>query len=164
MLRMEEMANGTLTSNDIGSYQEPPSQVNSGKDNNEYFYILIVMSFYGIFLTGIMLVYMRSKKREKESKLLLLYQDEEKLWTENRKRTSSLSVPKPPEQSTLFTILPDTFTPSRFCTDYSLVDSSLSSETSSSEVHFTIQEETTEGGVVQERADEGIPEDTTQIS
>ncbi|XP_056419140.1 potassium voltage-gated channel subfamily E member 4 [Hyla sarda] len=163
MLRMENMANGTLTSQDFGSHQEPPSQVNNGKDNNEYFYILIVMSFYGIFLMGIMLVYMRSKKREKESKLFLLYQDEEKLWTETRKSTSSLSVSKPPQQSTMFTILPDTFGSSRFCTDYNIVDSSLSSESSSSEVHLTIQEEPTEG-LVQERADEKKPEEATQIS
>ncbi|XP_075720085.1 potassium voltage-gated channel subfamily E member 4 [Rhinoderma darwinii] len=160
---MEEMGNGTMTSPDISSYQEPPRQVNNEKDKNEYLYILIVMSFYGIFLMGIMLVYMRSKKREKESKLLLLYQDEEKLWTETRKSTSSLSVAKPPQQSTMLTILHDSFVPSRFCTDYNIVDSSLSSESSSSEVHLTIQEEATEG-LVQERADEKKPEDTTQIS
>lgn len=157
------MANGTMASQDISLYQEPSSQVNSGKDNNEYFYILIVMSFYGIFLTGIMLVYMRSKKKEKESKLLLLYQDEEKLWTETRKSTCSLSVAKPPQPATMFTILQDSLVPSRFCSDYNIVDSSLSSESSSSEVHLTIQEEATEG-LVQERANEEKPEDPTQIS
>uniref|UniRef100_A0A8C4U9R2 Uncharacterized protein n=1 Tax=Falco tinnunculus TaxID=100819 RepID=A0A8C4U9R2_FALTI len=39
---------------------------NTEKSNsNEYFYILIVMSFYGIFLIGIMLGYMKSKRKEK---------------------------------------------------------------------------------------------------
>uniref|UniRef100_A0A663E5K6 Potassium voltage-gated channel subfamily E regulatory subunit 4 n=1 Tax=Aquila chrysaetos chrysaetos TaxID=223781 RepID=A0A663E5K6_AQUCH len=39
---------------------------NMEKNNgNEYFYILIVMSFYGIFLIGIMLGYMKSKRQEK---------------------------------------------------------------------------------------------------
>ncbi|XP_077147007.1 potassium voltage-gated channel subfamily E member 4 [Ranitomeya variabilis] len=161
MLRMEEMVNGTVTGKDMSLYQEPPSQVSSGKDNNEYLYVLIVMSFYGIFLMGIMFVYMRSKK-EKESKLLLLYQDEEKLWTETRKSTSSLSSSKPPQPSTVFTVLQESFVPSRFCTDYNVVDSSLSSESSSSEVHLTIQEEAPE--VLQEKADEEQSEDTTQIS
>ncbi|KAM3930534.1 potassium voltage-gated channel subfamily E member 4 [Leptodactylus fuscus] len=163
MLRMDEIANATMTSLDLSSDQNLPSQVNNGKDNNEYLYIVIVMSFYGIFLMGIMLVYMRSKKREKESKLLLLYQDEEKLWTEIRKSTSSLSVSKPPQPSTMFTILQDSFVPSRFCTDYNIVDSSISSESSSSEIHFTIQEEATEGPVP-EKTDEEKSKDTTQIS
>uniref|UniRef100_A0A8B9V504 Uncharacterized protein n=3 Tax=Anatinae TaxID=2068716 RepID=A0A8B9V504_9AVES len=41
---------------------------NTEKNNsNEYFYILIVMSFYGIFLIGIMLGYMKSKRKERKS-------------------------------------------------------------------------------------------------
>uniref|UniRef100_A0A8C5NZN0 Potassium voltage-gated channel, Isk-related subfamily, gene 4 n=1 Tax=Jaculus jaculus TaxID=51337 RepID=A0A8C5NZN0_JACJA len=35
---------------------------NSSGHGNEYFYILVVMSFYGIFLIGIMLGYMKSKR------------------------------------------------------------------------------------------------------
>uniref|UniRef100_A0A667HZ29 Potassium voltage-gated channel subfamily E regulatory subunit 4 n=1 Tax=Lynx canadensis TaxID=61383 RepID=A0A667HZ29_LYNCA len=43
----------------------PGSRSSNG---NEYFYILVVMSFYGIFLIGIMLGYMKSKRREKKSR------------------------------------------------------------------------------------------------
>uniref|UniRef100_A0A669PNV1 Potassium voltage-gated channel subfamily E regulatory subunit 4 n=1 Tax=Phasianus colchicus TaxID=9054 RepID=A0A669PNV1_PHACC len=39
-------------------------------NSNEYFYILIVMSFYGIFLIGIMLGYMKSKRKEKTSNFI----------------------------------------------------------------------------------------------
>nr|DBA26001.1 TPA: hypothetical protein GDO54_010315 [Pyxicephalus adspersus] len=161
MLRMEEIVNGTLASQD-GFSHDPPSQVSNGNDNNEYLYILIVMSFYGIFLTGIMLVYMRSKRKEKESKLFLLYQDEEKHWMEIRKSASSLSVSKPTPPCTVFTVLQDTFTQGRFCNDCNGADSSISSESSSSEVHFTIQEEATEG-LVQDKAEEKS-EFPTQIS
>ncbi|PIO34683.1 hypothetical protein AB205_0170190 [Aquarana catesbeiana] len=162
MLRMEEIANGTITSQGNGLTQDPPSQFTNGKDNNEYLYILIVMSFYGIFLMGIMLVYMRSKRKEKESKLFLLYQDEEKQWMEIRKSASSLSVSKPTPPSTVLTMLQETFATGRFCTDCNGADSSISSESSSSDVHTTIQEEATEG-LVQDKAD-GKAEEPTQIS
>uniref|UniRef100_A0A670XYJ7 Potassium voltage-gated channel subfamily E regulatory subunit 4 n=1 Tax=Pseudonaja textilis TaxID=8673 RepID=A0A670XYJ7_PSETE len=55
------------------------SEKNEGS-GNEYFYILIVMTFYGIFLMGIMLGYMNSKRKEKKSNLLLLYKDEQRKW------------------------------------------------------------------------------------
>ncbi|XP_063771971.1 potassium voltage-gated channel subfamily E member 4 [Pseudophryne corroboree] len=163
MLRMEDSVNGTLTNQGIGSNQDPPSQMSSEKDNHEYLYILIVMSFYGIFLMGIMLVYMRSKRREKESKLLLLYQDEEKQWMETRKTASTLSVSKPSQQSTMLSILQDSFVPGRLCNDYNIVDSSISSESSSSDVHFTIQEEITEGPV-QDKLEDDKSDAATQIS
>ncbi|KAM5165492.1 potassium voltage-gated channel subfamily E member 4 [Mantella aurantiaca] len=162
MFRMEEIANGTITSQGNGLNQDPPSQVTNGKDNNEYLYILIVMSFYGIFLTGIMFVYMRSKRKEKESKLFLLYQDEEKHWMEIKKSASSLSVSKPTPPCTVFTVLQDTFATGRLCTDCNGADSSISSESSSSDVHFTIHEEATEG-LVQDKAEEKT-ENPTQIS
>ncbi|XP_075057948.1 potassium voltage-gated channel subfamily E member 4 [Mixophyes fleayi] len=163
MLRMEDPANGTMANQGIGLHQYPPSEMSSGKDSNEYLYILIVMSFYGIFLMGIMLVYMRSKRREKESKLLLLYQDEEKQWMEPRKRSSSFSVSRPPQQCTMFSILQDNLVPGRFCNDNNIADSSLSSESSSSDVHFTIQEEVTEG-LAQDKIEDEKSETKTQIS
>uniref|UniRef100_A0A452I4Z6 Potassium voltage-gated channel subfamily E regulatory subunit 4 n=1 Tax=Gopherus agassizii TaxID=38772 RepID=A0A452I4Z6_9SAUR len=61
---------------------EPQTPEKNNSSGNEYFYILIVMSFYGIFLMGIMLGYMKSKRKEKKSNLLLLYKDEERCWGE----------------------------------------------------------------------------------
>uniref|UniRef100_A0A8C4YCK5 Potassium voltage-gated channel subfamily E member 4 n=1 Tax=Gopherus evgoodei TaxID=1825980 RepID=A0A8C4YCK5_9SAUR len=46
---------------------EPQTPEKNNSSGNEYFYILIVMSFYGIFLMGIMLGYMKSKRKEKKS-------------------------------------------------------------------------------------------------
>ncbi|XP_068135290.1 potassium voltage-gated channel subfamily E member 4 [Hyperolius riggenbachi] len=163
MLRMEEMLNGTLPTQGDNSSQDPPSQVTNEKDNTEYLYILIVMSFYGIFLMGIMFVYMRSKRKEKESKLFLLYQDEAKQWMEIRKSPSSLSVSKPAQPSTVLSILQDHFVAGRFCTDCNGADSSVSSESSSSEVHVTIQEEATEG-LPQDKEEHEKVEDASQIS
>ncbi|XP_075425781.1 potassium voltage-gated channel subfamily E member 4 [Ascaphus truei] len=162
MLRMEA-ANGTITSQVVVSNQDPPSPVSSGQDGNEYFYILIVMSFYGVFLMGIMLVYMRSKRREKESNLMLLYQDEEKQWRESRKTTSALSVSRYTEASTMLSVLQESIVPALSCTACNMEGSSVSSESSTSDVHLTIQEEATEG-LLQEGPDDEKCEDMMQTS
>ncbi|XP_070685780.1 potassium voltage-gated channel subfamily E member 4 [Pempheris klunzingeri] len=63
-----------------------PSTANSQADKsngNAYLYILIVMSFYGIFLCGIMLGYFRSKRREKRRVNIftrLVHEEEEREW------------------------------------------------------------------------------------
>ncbi|XP_054459590.1 potassium voltage-gated channel subfamily E member 4 [Anoplopoma fimbria] len=52
-------------------------------DGNAYLYILIVMSFYGIFLCGIMLGYLRSKRREKRRINVftrLVHEEEKREW------------------------------------------------------------------------------------
>uniref|UniRef100_A0A8C5JMG1 KCNE4 protein n=1 Tax=Junco hyemalis TaxID=40217 RepID=A0A8C5JMG1_JUNHY len=59
MLKMDH-ANVTQAMLDAES---PSTEKNN---SNEYFYILIVMSFYGIFLIGIMLGYMKSKRKENQ--------------------------------------------------------------------------------------------------
>ncbi|KAM4692745.1 potassium voltage-gated channel subfamily E member 4 isoform 1-T2 [Discoglossus pictus] len=162
MLTMEA-ANGTITSETVNLYQDPPSPVNSGQDSNEYFYIVIVMSFYGIFLMGIMLVYMRSKRREKDSNLMLLYKDEEKQWMESRKTTIPLHAPRALQASTMLSVLQESVGPALSCTACKLEESSLSSESSSSDVHFTIQEEVTEGNL-NEGAEDEKHEDVKQTS
>ncbi|XP_034556821.1 potassium voltage-gated channel subfamily E member 4 [Notolabrus celidotus] len=50
---------------------------------NAYLYILTVMSFYGVFLCGIMLGYFRSKRREKRRTNIftrLVHEEEQREW------------------------------------------------------------------------------------
>ncbi|NXH22458.1 KCNE4 protein, partial [Bucco capensis] len=118
---------------------EPPGTERGS--SNEYFYILIVMSFYGIFLMGIMLGYMKSKRKEKKSNLLLLYKDEEREWGEAAKPLATLSGLKPVQVPMMLNVLQESMVPSLSCAICSMEGSSISSESSSPDVHFTIQEE-----------------------
>lgn len=110
-------------------------------NGNEYFYILIVMSFYGIFLVGIMLGYMKSKRKEKTSNLLLLYKDEEREWGEAVKPLPTVSGLKSVQIPMMLNMLQESMVPSLSCAICSMEGSSVSSESSSPDVHFTIQEE-----------------------
>ncbi|XP_053564964.1 potassium voltage-gated channel subfamily E member 4 [Bombina bombina] len=152
MLTMEA-ENGTSTSPTVNFYQDSPSPVNSMQKSNEYFYILIVFSFYGVFLMGMMLVYIRAKRREKEPKLLLLYKDEEKQWMEYRKTASASSISRILQPPNVLNVLQESVGPAFSCTACNLEGSSMSSESSSSDVHLTIQEEATEG-ILNERTEE----------
>lgn len=109
--------------------------------SNEYFYILIVMSFYGIFLIGIMLGYMKSKRKERKSNLLLLYKDEEREWGEAVKPLPTISGLKSVQIPMMLNMLQESMVPSLSCAICSMEGSSVSSESSSPDVHFTIQEE-----------------------
>ncbi|XP_068562355.1 potassium voltage-gated channel subfamily E member 4 [Cebidichthys violaceus] len=68
------------------------STARSPADNgNAYPYILIVMSFYGIFLCGIMLGYVRSKRREKRRTNVftrLVHEEEQREWGARPKKHS----------------------------------------------------------------------------
>ncbi|EHB05467.1 Potassium voltage-gated channel subfamily E member 4 [Heterocephalus glaber] len=116
----------------------PSSGSGSG---NEYFYVLVVMSFYGIFLIGIMLGYMKSKRREKKSSLLLLYKDEDRLWGEAMKPLPVVSSLRSVQVPMMLNMLQDSVGPALSCTLCSMEGDSVSSESSSPDVHLTIQEE-----------------------
>ncbi|KFP90984.1 PREDICTED: potassium voltage-gated channel subfamily E member 4 [Apaloderma vittatum] len=110
-------------------------------NGNEYLYILIVMSFYGIFLVGIMLGYMKSKRKEKKSNLLLLYKDEEREWGEAVKPLPTVSGLRSVQIPVMLNMLQESMVPSLSCAICSMEGSSVSSESSSPDIHFTIQEE-----------------------
>ena len=74
-----------------GGSQTDPS------DGNASLYILIVISFYGVFLCGIMLGYLRSKRREKKRTNVftrLIHEEEQREWGAwPRRRSIPLSFP-----------------------------------------------------------------------
>ncbi|XP_033004069.1 potassium voltage-gated channel subfamily E member 4 [Lacerta agilis] len=111
-----------------------------GGNGNEYFYVLIVMSFYGIFLMGIMLGYMKSKRKEKKSNLLLLYKDEERAWGQAVKPLPTISGLRSVQIPMMFSMLQESMAPALSCTLCSMEGSSVS-ESSLTDVHLTIQEE-----------------------
>lgn len=139
MLKMEP-----LNSTDAGTAAPSApleSPVSGSGHGNEYFYVLVVMSFYGIFLIGITLGYMKSKRREKKASLLLLYRDEERLWGEAMKPLATLSGLRPVQAPTMLNVLQESVAPALSCTLCSMEGDSVSSESSSPDVHLTIQEE-----------------------
>ncbi|XP_010999078.1 potassium voltage-gated channel subfamily E member 4 isoform X1 [Camelus dromedarius] len=143
MLRMEPL-NSTHASTAAPSgplESHVPGSASRHANGNEYFYVLVVMSFYGIFLIGIMLGYMKSKRQEKKSSLLLLYKDEERLWGEAMKPLPVVSGLRSVQVPAMLNVLQESVAPALSCTLCSMEGDSVSSESSSPDVHLTIQEE-----------------------
>ncbi|XP_036769800.1 potassium voltage-gated channel subfamily E member 4 [Manis pentadactyla] len=141
MLKMEPLNSTQPSTAAPGSPLESQVPGSRSGNGNEYFYILVVMSFYGVFLIGIMLGYMKSKRREKKSSLLLLYKDEERLWGEAMKPLPTVSGLRSVQVPMMFNMLQESVAPALSCTLCSMEGDSLSSESSSPDVHLTIQEE-----------------------
>ncbi|XP_033893930.2 potassium voltage-gated channel subfamily E member 4-like [Acipenser ruthenus] len=123
---------------------EPHDAVNVKEGGNEYLYILIVMSFYGIFLLGIMLGYVRSKKREKKSNVFLLYEEEEREWGGVVKKHSLpyISGLRAVQVSLPFSALSESRVPAAFsCALCSMEEISVSSVCSSADIPLAIEEE-----------------------
>ncbi|XP_024133353.1 potassium voltage-gated channel subfamily E member 4 [Oryzias melastigma] len=81
---MENLENSTPSLKRV----TPQTQSTAGSqaanaDGNAYLYILIVMSFYAVFLCGIMLGYFRSKRREKRRVNIftrLVHEEQQREW------------------------------------------------------------------------------------
>ncbi|ROJ25384.1 Potassium voltage-gated channel subfamily E member 4 [Anabarilius grahami] len=126
-------------------------------DNNAYLYIVIVVSFYGVFLIGIMLGYLRTKRREKRRTnafTRLLHEEEQREWGASQKK-HSLSLPAFPALRS--TPVPFMLTTGRAleggrvlaplaCALCSVEQSSVSSLSSVTDVRFAIEEESDSGG------------------
>lgn len=81
---MERLENSTEPSKRLFLHTQSAAGSHADKsDGNAYLYILIVMSFYGVFLCGIMLGYFRSKRREKRRINIftrLVHEEEQREW------------------------------------------------------------------------------------
>ncbi|XP_053176065.1 potassium voltage-gated channel subfamily E member 4 [Scomber japonicus] len=81
---MEHLENSTESSKRLFLHTQSAADSQADKsDGNAYLYILIVMSFYGVFLFGIMLGYFRSKRREKRRVNIftrLVHEEEQREW------------------------------------------------------------------------------------
>ncbi|KAK6296547.1 potassium voltage-gated channel subfamily E member 4 [Coregonus clupeaformis] len=117
-------------------------------DGNAYVYIFIVISFYGVFLVGIMLGYVRSKRREKRRSNVftrLVHEEEQREWGALQKKHS---ITMPSFQVSLpFSAGSQDFYEGRVlssplaCALFSIEQSSVRSLCSSADVRFAIEEE-----------------------
>ncbi|XP_039985945.1 potassium voltage-gated channel subfamily E member 4 [Xiphias gladius] len=144
--------------NSTASHKHPSPHPQIGSDpqadksgGNAYLYILIVMAFYGVFLSGIMLGYFRSKRREKRRINIftrLVHEEEQREWGALPKK-HSLAFPAPVsglrsvQVSLPFcgTHLGHLHHGDALCTE----QSSVSSLCSSADARFAIEEESDSG-------------------
>lgn len=138
----------------LSSQQTNRIALPGGSDSNAYLYIIIVVSFYGVFLTGIMLGYLRTKRREKRRTnafTRLLHEEEQREWGASQKK-HSFSLP-----ALRSTPVPFMLTSGRAlnggrvlaplaCALCSVEQSSVSSLSSVADVRFAIEEESDSGG------------------
>ncbi|KAL7822682.1 hypothetical protein AOLI_G00322710 [Acnodon oligacanthus] len=151
---MESAGNGTAP-HALSLHKATGSSQPGGSDGNAYLYILIVMSFYGVFLIGIMLGYLRTKRREKRRTNVfrrLQHEEEQREWGAGQK-TYGLPMPAchAPPPLTLGAgrhlggpLEPRVLAPLA-CALCSAEQSSVSSLCSSADARFTIEEESDSG-------------------
>lgn len=107
---MEHSENSTASPKRLFLQTENTGDSQADKSNGDaYLYILIVMSFYGVFLCGIMLGYFRSKRREKRRTNVftrLMHEEEEREWGALPKKHHLSFPPAVPALSVLQVSLP----------------------------------------------------------
>ncbi|KAM6933247.1 potassium voltage-gated channel subfamily E member 4 [Xenentodon cancila] len=162
---MEHLENSTASSKRVFLQSSAESQADKG-DGNAYLYILIVMSFYVVFLCGIMLGYFRSKRREKRRVNIftrLLHEEEQREWGALPKksnlglpaavsglRSAQVTLPFCGNHGNHFGhIRYDGSLPSPLACALCIEQSSISSLCSSADTRFTIEEEELDSGAAE---------------
>ncbi|XP_051963499.1 potassium voltage-gated channel subfamily E member 4-like [Xyrauchen texanus] len=153
---MELTRNATVP--DALSSQQTTKVSSPGRsDGNAYLYIVIVVSFYGVFLIGIMLGYLRTKRHEKKRSnafTRLLHEEEQREWGAAQKK-HSFSLPALHSTPVPFMLCAGRHTGCALeggrvlaplaCALCSVEQSSVSSLSSTADVRFTIEEESYSG-------------------
>uniref|UniRef100_A0A3P9LCG2 Potassium voltage-gated channel, Isk-related family, member 4 n=1 Tax=Oryzias latipes TaxID=8090 RepID=A0A3P9LCG2_ORYLA len=160
---MEDMENSTPSPKRV--ILQTQSTVGSQADKaggNAYLYILIVMSFYGVFLCGIMLGYFRSKRKEKRRVNIftrLVHEEQQREWgtlpkkhsltfsaTAAGLRSAQMSLPFCGNHGNHFGLRRyESSSASPLACALCAEQSSISSQCSSAETRVTIEEES-DGG------------------
>lgn len=160
---MEHVENSTSAPRRLSVHAQSSSGSPADRgDGNAYLYILIVMSFYGVFLCGIMLGYFRSKRREKRRVNIftrLVHEEEQREWGALPKK-HSLTFPTAVAglRCSVQTALPfcghhahgDGALPSPLACALCTEQSSVSSLCSSADTRFAIEEEESDSGTAEE--------------
>ena len=166
--------NGTSPDAHLQTRDKASAQPGSG-DGNAYLYIVIVMSFYGVFLCAVMLGYVRSKRREKKPNFFthLIYEEEKREWGAVPKKqhltfSSTMGLRSVPAALPFGGSLYDgRLQVPLSCALCSVEQSSVSSLCSSADVHFAIEEEadsgTAEGGEEGLRGGPDTSDDSAEI-
>ncbi|XP_041670170.1 potassium voltage-gated channel subfamily E member 4 [Cheilinus undulatus] len=160
---MEHLENSTALPERLFLLTESSASSQVDKNGgNAYLYILIVMSFYGVFLCGIMLGYFRSKRREKRRINIfthLVHEEEQREWgalprkhsltfpaAVSGLRSVQVSLPFCGNHSNHFGYLHNEGTlPNPLACALCTEQSSISSLCSSADTRFAIEEETDSG-------------------
>ncbi|XP_059187530.1 potassium voltage-gated channel subfamily E member 4 [Centropristis striata] len=160
---MEHLENSTAPPKRLFLHTQSTAHSHAEKsDGNAFPYILIIMCFYAIFLSGIMLGYFRSKRREKRRINVftrLVHEEEQREWGALPKKHSLTFPSAVSELRSVQVSLPfcgnhgnhfgplhyDGVLPSPLACALCTEQSSISSLCSSADTRFAIEEESDSG-------------------